>query len=84
MAEALTARRERVERGLPMGYGKRAFGAGKGKLLRGCEVVAEELEMSLERLKEFTKLYLELMPPEGMDGGSRAQKSLSCSGRCEI
>ena len=44
-----------------MGYGKRA-GGGERELLRGCEVDAEELEMSLERLKEFTKPYLELMP----------------------
>ena len=45
-----------------MGYGKRAGEKAEKGLLRDCEVVSEELEMSLERLKGFTKPYLELMP----------------------
>jgi SRSO17 transposase len=45
-----------------MGYGKRAGEKAEKLLMKDCEVVAEELEMSLERLKEFTKPYLELMP----------------------
>lgn len=32
------------------------------ELLESCEVIPEELEMSLERLKEFTKPYLKLLP----------------------
>jgi|SRR3989344_4662927 len=55
-------RRERVERGLPMGYGEQTGGGGKKTLLSDCEVVAEDLEMSLEKLKEFMKPYLELFP----------------------
>ena len=45
-----------------MGYGKRAGENAEQALLRDCEVVPEELAMSLERLKEFTKPYLEWMP----------------------
>jgi len=35
---------------------------GVKELLKSCELVPEELEMSLERLKQFTKPYLELFP----------------------
>lgn len=45
-----------------MGYGERLGRYRERELLGGCEVVGEELEMSLERLKEFTKPYVELMP----------------------
>jgi SRSO17 transposase len=45
-----------------MGYGERTGIYGTRELLRDCEVVPEELAMSLERLKEFTKPYLGLMP----------------------
>ena len=35
---------------------------GIKELLKSCEVIPKELEMSLERLKEFTKPYLERLP----------------------
>lgn len=40
--------------------GKDIYGI-KG-LLKSCEVIPKELEMSLKRLKEFTKPYMELLP----------------------
>jgi SRSO17 transposase len=35
---------------------------GRTLLLRECEVIPEDLEMSVDRLKEFTEPYLALMP----------------------
>lgn len=35
---------------------------GKEALLRDCEVIPEDLEMSLKQLKEFAKPYLALLP----------------------
>lgn len=41
---------------------KNASYDGKKALLKNCEVIPEELAMSLERLKEFTGSYLERLP----------------------
>lgn len=45
-----------------MRQGNQSGTHGIMELMKGCEVVPEELEMAIERLKEFTKPYLGLMP----------------------
>jgi hypothetical protein len=50
--------------------------AGKAELLESCEVVAEELEMALEGLKEFARPYLALMPrPEMREHGGEVMSN---------
>lgn len=54
--------RVRAKRGQSVHYGNRMDNRGKQELLKSCEVVPEELAMSLERLQQFMKPYLELFP----------------------